>query len=167
MATTLTGALRLAFVACLTDDGELSDPADQVSFLEKWAIANGEAVDCAEELFHDRRTVAFGVTDSIDVAGSLTNGLGQTVTFTKIKMVLIKAAETNPNNLEITMPADGIPMFKTAADAVLLGADDLFLITRRAAAGIAVGAGATDQIDIVNPGGAGSCVYDIYIIGTK
>ena len=80
---------------------------------------------------------------------------------------MILPAAANPNNLEITMPADGIPFLKTATDALLAKPGGAFVLLAPDADGIPVGAGATDQLDIVNPGGAGSCTYRILVIGAK
>ena len=167
MATTLRGALRVQLSTLLQDALDLSSPEDRLDWFEKWVIADGEGADQAEEVWHDTRTVAGSATDSLDLAGGgLLNALGQAVTFTRVKAIILKAAAANPNTLEVTQSASGIPFLKANTDAILLGAGDLLVLTRRGATGIAVGAGATDDLAIVNPA-AGSCTYTVILIGTK
>lgn len=164
MATTLSATLKATFAGTLQNIGDLSTGEDRFSWSLRqiFAASGGDVV--ADQFWSDSRDAA-NTTDSLDLAGALTNKFGESITLTKVKLIIIKAGTTNTVDIEVTMPADGIPIFKTAADAVLLKPGGLFVYLAPAAAGIAVGAGATDQLDLT--AAAGTALYDILIAGVE
>ena len=127
-------------------------PADQVDFF--WS---------------DERLVTTGATDSIDVAGSLTSLLGGTVTFARIKGILLLNSQNsgvaNTTALSLARPgANGVPIFDAASDQITISPGGRILLENPSAAGWAVTAGTGDLISVVNAAGA-SNTYRIFIWG--
>jgi hypothetical protein len=67
----------------------LDKPTDDLRHTVKDSLALGTVADQADEMYHAERTIG-AVPDDIDLAGSLTNALGQTITFVEIVSVLIE-----------------------------------------------------------------------------
>ena len=59
------------------------------------ALDNGTGANQADKVFTDTRTVTTGATDSLDLAGSLTDAFGATITLARVKAILVKAASGN------------------------------------------------------------------------
>lgn len=133
------------------------------------SLADGNAIDKAEHVWYDERTVNASATDSLDLAGSLTNAFGATITFTKLKLIMVENRSTTAGDiLHITRPAaNGVPWAGAAADYVNLGPGGTFLLYCPSVAGIATVTAATgDLIDIVEAGGANNVTYRITLVGT-
>ena len=84
----------------------------------------------------------------------------------KIKAIYIKAASTNTTNLTLFGDALSVPILNTAATTTTLPPGGVFLKTAPPLAGIAVGAGATDIIQVACGAGA-ICSYNVVLIGTS
>lgn len=131
------------------------------------ALADGTGLDQADRIFTDTRTITASSTDSLDLAGALTNAFG-TVTFARIKAVLVKAAAANTNNVNVTRPAaNGVPLFLAAGDGIPVRPGGVFLWMAPDATGVAVTGGTGDLLDLVNSGAGTSVTYDIVIIGAS
>lgn len=164
MARTLSTRLSVQIAALLRDTLDLSTVRDDLEKIFTIDMATGSGSGQANQAWHDARSIASGATDSLDLAGVLVNGLGQTVTFTSIKAVIIKFGSGNTTVVSVTRPAsNGAPIFAAAADAIPYAANGLF-VWCNPNAGIAVTAGTGDLVDLVNAAGA-AATYEIVIIG--
>lgn len=132
------------------------------------SLADGNAVDLAQTVFYDQRTVTASANDSLDLAGGLTDAFGTSLTFTKIKLIYVQNTNTTVgDNIKIVRPAsNGLVVFGAAGDFITLPPGGVFLWYTPAAAGVTVTAATGDLLDITETGGANSNVYRIMIIGT-
>ena len=94
MATSLDSfrlTLRLAwdFVNGL----DLSDVTDEKTLDWNDSLTNGTGTDQGNMMWHDERTLAT-TSEDLDLAGSLVNAFGRTITFTKIKGLFVKNTST-------------------------------------------------------------------------
>jgi hypothetical protein len=133
-----------------------------------WSVSfsNGTASGLASQVWSDTRTLGASATDSLDLAGGLTNAFGVTLTFTKLKLLLVRARSTNnvANNVNVTRPAsNGVPVFLAASDGVPLAPGAMFMFYDPV--GITVTAATGDILAIVNSAGTNSVDYDIVIVG--
>ena len=71
---------------------DLSTAQDPVLVALLSTLANGTGSGQASQVFTDTRTLAGSATEDLDLAGSLTNAFGTTLTFTKIKAIIVRAA---------------------------------------------------------------------------
>lgn len=153
LGATLTGALDIEAVT------------SQIARSWKTSWLDGTGANQANNLWSDTRTLSSGSSENLDLAGSLANALGATLTFTGIKGLLIAASASNTTNLTVGNVTNGITGFLGAAThSILLHPGSMFLITSPAAAGYGVTASTADLIKIANAAGA-SASYDIAIWG--
>jgi hypothetical protein len=156
VASTLTSAL---------DNANGYVPLDLTKILQ-WQTGTG--LDQADKVFHDTRTLAASATEDLDMAGVLIDGFGQTVTFARIKAVVVIAASGNTNNVNVTRPAsNGMAIFLAAGDGVAVRPNGVFAIAAPDATGYAVTAGTGDLLTFTNSAGSTSVTYTIIIIGAS
>jgi hypothetical protein len=137
--------------------------------LTDWSaqVSNGTGAGQASQVYQDTGSIAPSGTTTIDLAGSLTNIFGQTITFTKIKLLAIRAAAANnvANNLQVARPAaNGFVWFLALSDGFYLAPGAWFLWYDPA--GVAVTAGTADLLSLINSAGTNTISYDLVIVGT-
>lgn len=131
------------------------------------SLTNGTSAGQADRMFADTRTLTASATENLDLAGTLLDAYGATLTFVTIKAVFVKAAAANTNNVNVTMPAsNGVPIFLAAGDGIALKPGYTFAWFG-SGAGVTVTPSTGDLLTVTN-GAAGTSVnYDIVIIGTS
>lgn len=169
MAKTLTAELVAKIGWLYQDELDLGNVLDVNSLEVTDELASGTAVDQADLIFHDRRTLTASANDDIDLAGSLVDAFGDTLTFAKIKGILIRNRSTTVGDiLNIGGgSANFINWIAAAGDIVKLGPGGVFLLWNPSTAGYAVTATTADILRITEAGGANSVDYDIVLIGTS
>lgn len=130
-------------------------------------FTNGSGANQASLLFVDQRTVTASANDDIDLAGTLTDNLGGTCVFAKVKGIRIRADATNPGDLLIgPAAANGfLAPFNAAADRIRCAPGGYVDLVNPSAAGWAVVAATGDILRITNGSGGGSATYKIEILG--
>lgn len=162
----LSVTVKSSVAATLTRVLDLATGSTPLSVALSAAFTDGAGLNQANLLWHDQRTITASATDSLDLAGSLTDAFGQSTVFARIKAVVVKAASGNTNNVNVTRPAsNGVPLFLAAGDGIPVKPSGFFVWVDPTAAGVAVTAGTGDLLDLVNSGGGTSVTYDIVIIG--
>lgn len=130
-------------------------------------LLSGTVSGAADLIFTDTRTVTASSTDALDLAGSLSGPVGGTLTFVKLKAILVRAAVGNANNVRINRPAsNGVPLFLAASDGIDVLPGGLFLWVGQGA-GVTVTPATGDLINIDNSGAGTSVSYDVVLVGTS
>ena len=132
------------------------------------SYTSGTGAGAVDMVFTDERTLSASATEDLDLAGSLTGALGTTLTFARIKAILITAAAGNTNNVQVTRPSsNGVPFLMAAGDGIALrpGAGFCWVTGTADATGVAVTAGTGDLITVTNSGGTTSVTYKVVILG--
>lgn len=130
-------------------------------------VANGTGSGQASQVYQDSGTIGPSATVNIDLAGSLANIFGQTIAFTKIKFIAIRASPNNnvANNLQVTRPAaNGFSWFLAGSDGFYLAPGAWFLWYDPA--GVPVTAATADLLALINSAGTNTIAYDLVIVGT-
>ena len=82
-----------SIIATITARGRVTvgidKPTDDLRHSVKDSIALGTSADQADEMYHEERTIGAS-PDDLDLAGGLSNALGQTITFVEIVSVMIE-----------------------------------------------------------------------------
>ena len=160
--------IKLTVASVLTSALDLQPRTAPLNLAKNIALTNGTGANQADRVWADQRTISASATDSIDLAGSLTDAFGAALTFARIKAVLVTAASTNSNNVNVTRPAsNGVPLFIAAGDGIPVRPGGMIVWVAPDATGVAVTAGTGDLLDIVNSGAGSSVTYDIAIIGAS
>jgi hypothetical protein len=167
MAETLTATVTIKEVSNLVGDAsELSTISSKLNDTQTITFANGTAANQANQRFDDTRSVNASSTDSLDLAGGLTNAFGTTLTFTSIKYIRISAASTNGDNLEVGGNANAFgTIFGDDTDKIIIPPGGHFVLSNPAATGFVVTASTGDVLDIANADSGAAASYDIVIIG--
>lgn len=167
----LTTRLELAIRAFQTSALDLGAAAFQPQVNKTLNLADGTTAGRADRLWSDRRTIAASGTDSLDLAASLTDAFGATITFAKVKLLYVEASASNSNNVLVGGAASNgfITPFADATDKLLLrpGAGVVLWTGSADATGYAVTASTGDILAIGNSGAGTSVTYDIAIVGTS
>lgn len=168
---TLTTVLTTQCVADLTTARDLVSAVAPLNYRNRVSLASGTGAGQADLIFSDTRTVNASSNDDLDLAGGLTDAHGATLTFAKIKGLIVTAAAGNTNN--VLVGGDATSTFLTwvvaEPDAVILrpGASFALFAGVADATGYAVTASTGDLLRISNSGAGTSVTYDIVIIGTS
>lgn len=145
---------------------DLSSTKDRVELAVSQAFAHGTGNYQADLIFHDKRTLGDGASENLDLAGSLTDVFGTTLTFAKIKAIIIQNLSTVQTLTVGGAAANAfINWVGDATDKINLPPGGAFCLMAPLA-GFAVTADTGDILKIANS--AGDPVdYNIWIIGTS
>lgn len=166
MAFRLTSFFELD--AEVTSPLDLTTPSNPLSLAKQMSLAQGSGAGQADMMWSDQRTITASSTDALDLAGSLSGPFGGTLTFARIKMIVVLAAAANINNVNVVMPAsNGVPLFLAAADGIAVKPGGVFFWYDPSAAGVVVTAATGDLLNVVNSGAGTPVTYDIHIIGAS
>lgn len=160
--------IALAVVASLTNTLDLAEASVPLNLQSTLRLATGTGTNQADKIFHDRRTLAASGTEDLDLAGVLADPLGVTLTFARIKALIVLASSGNTNNVNITRPAsNGVPLFLAAGDGIGVRPGGLFCWACADATGVAVTGGTGDLVTLTNSAGSTSVTFDVVIVGAS
>lgn len=131
--------------------------------------STGTGAGSADRIWHDQRTIAPSGTDDLDLAGVLTDVFGATVTFVRVKALIVAAAAGNTNNVIVGNAATNgfITWVGGATNTVTVRPGGFLALAASDATSYAVTAGTGDLLRIANSGAGTSVVYDIVVIGAS
>ena len=164
----LTSSVLTKVVANQTSALDLGAGTYPLNFIFKTNMANGTGTSQSDLLFSDQRTITASSTEDIDLAGDLSDAFGNTMTFVKVKAIIITAATANTNNVTVS-PATSNGFngpFNAAADLIAIPPGGSFIVTAPVS-GWTVTAATGDLLTIANSAAGTSVIYDIVIIGTS
>lgn len=166
----LAGTIRTIIDLKHVGTSDLSTLTDTALHEVKLALTAGTSADQIDTLWHDRRTLAGGANETLDLIGSLTNAFGAAASFAKVKAILIyNRTETTGVFLLVGGAASNAwagGMLVDASDKIKIGPGGLNLWASPVD-GYAAAAGSTDNLKIENGHGSTAAEYDIFIIGTS
>ncbi|MFC8491783.1 hypothetical protein ACFUJU_13470 [Streptomyces sp. NPDC057235] len=135
------------------------------------SLVDGTGAGAANRVWTATRTLAASASEDLDLAGVLTDAFGATVSFAKVKGLMVTAADTNSNNVIIGgASSNGFISWVGAAThtvTVRPGGALALLAGSADATGYAVTASTGDLLKVANSGGGSSVTYSIAIIGTS
>jgi hypothetical protein len=160
----VAATIDLAIRAKQTGTADLGTPQIALDIAKSMEFSPGTAaVGQANILFSDTRTLAASASEDLDLAGVLADALGATIAGAEVVAIYIAAAQGNTNDVQVTRPANGVPLFLASGDGLSIGPGDFLLLTNRK--GVTVTAATGDLIHVANGGGTTSVTYDIVVIG--
>lgn len=170
-----SGLMRAVFAGSRVSEKFSIGSGDWDALLAAFATGDSDVpssagVGYANQWYVAERSILTTANDDLDLAGGLTNAMGQVVTFTKIKFLLIaidspdgvKKLRFGPQNVANAWAAGfgalGATLYKDVFDWEVL--------VNNKWAGVAVTAGSADVLRINNPG-AGTVTYRLLVIGVQ
>lgn len=162
----IQGNVNLNISITETGTSGIETPSASLAKAYTWSIANGTGVSQADLKYAATRTLSASANEDLDLAGVLASVFASTLTFVKVRLFYIKAADANPANLTVISKASvGAPIFLALADGIVLepGADFMY---RSPKSGKTITATTADMMNVA-AGAGGSHSYDVVIIGTS
>lgn len=132
------------------------------------ALASGAGL--ADVGWWDRRTLTASSSENIDLAGTLHDPFGNTVTFARIKVLLVAALATNTNNVVVGgggTTFTGLFGATTHTTIIRPGMAVVWMTNTTDATGYPVSSGSTDLLGIANSTSGSSVIYDIAVLGVS
>lgn len=152
----------------LTNPLDLSTVSSPLSYTKQFAFAQGAGLNASDRIFHDTRTIIASGTDSLDLAGVLVDPFGATITFARIKGILVSAATANVNNVVVGAGTNAFSTWMTGTNpTVVVRPGGLLFVLAPDATAYVVTAATADILQIVNSAAGSSVIYDIVIIGAS
>lgn len=165
---TLQANVQVKVGAKLTGAATVGENAHSITLDLVKAFADGAGLNQAEQVYAKSAQLAASGVDSLDLSGALTNGVGASVAFTKIKVIIITAATTNQSTITVGGNAAAFASFLGGATQTLVvRPGGVFVLVAPDAAGYAVTASTADVLDITNDDGSNAADYSITLIGAE
>lgn len=165
----LTTDISLQVIATLTSVLDLATGTVPLNKRTLISLATGTGAAQADKIFHDQRTLAASATEDLDLAGGLTDAFGATLTFARIKAIIVIAASANTNNVLVGGAASNqfINWVSDATDKIVVRPGGMFALVASDATSYAVTAATGDLLRIGNSAGGTGVTYDIIIVGAS
>lgn len=162
-----TATLSASIVGLLTGAVDIGDVQHSVSYGPTISFGDGSGANQITRIFADTRTLAASANEDLDLAGGLTDAIGQTITLARVRGLLIRAAGANTNNVIVGGAASNgwITAFGGATHTITLRPGGILLLAAPDATGYAVTAGTGDLLRIANSSSGTPVSYDIVILG--
>jgi len=130
-------------------------------------MTTGTSSAQADRLYHSRTSISLSSSLTLDLAGSLTDSLGQAFTPASVRGIYVEnRATTTGLDVYIGGNANSVPLFGAAADYFILEPEGLFLATFPID-GPTVTAGTGDIIEVQNPSASTAVTVDAWVWGTS
>lgn len=164
-----SASISLSVAVSQSVAGDVNAAKNTIDVASLLTLLNGTGADQASQAFSDERSLAASTSESLDLAGSLVDAFGNTITFTKIKVMLVMADAANGDNIEVGGAATNAfaSFLGDASDVVIVPPGGLILITAPDANGFAVTAATGDLLKINNADSGAAGTYTIVLIGTE
>lgn len=169
-----TGTITNQVVATLTDADPVGDLAagvaatSKVTTLHGVRLATGTGAGQADLMFSDTRTLGDGSSEDLDLAGSLSDAFGGTITNLRVKAIYIKSSSANTTDLTVGAGTNPWATLLNSAGTITLrpGASFQAIAGEADATAWTVTAGTGDVLQVSNGGGA-TADYDVVVIGAS
>lgn len=155
--------------ALLTGTVDIGTVQHAIQYGPGFAWGDGTGLDSINQVWSDTRTLAASATEDLDLSGSLTNAIGASVAFTKIRGILVRAAVANTNNVIVggASATQFVAWVGGATHTVTVRPGGLLLLLAPDATAYAVSGGSTDLLKIANSSSGSSVTYDILLLGSQ
>lgn len=161
-------------VVRVTVDGKLSGAVDigevihNILYGPTYALSDGSGADQISQVFADQRTLTASATEDLDLNGVLVNAIGATVSFTKVRGLMIRAAAANVNDVVVGAAATNAvsTIFGATTHTIKVKPGGVLLLMAPDVNGYGITAATADLLKIANGGAGTSVVYDIVVLGS-
>lgn len=163
MARNFNGRVELHVTTSYTQNPDIGEAGHEIDKIYLTKFTNGTGANQAQVIFSDSRSTAGN--DDLDLAGGLTDALGNVLTFTSVKTIIVKAADANTTN--VLIGAEGTNEFSSFfgddTDKLVLPPGGVFMITNPGATGFGVTATTADKLRIA--AASGTVAFEVILIG--
>ena len=162
----ITAELRAKITARQTASIDLGTAVADIAVEKVVSLTNGTTANKADLIFTDERTLAASASEDLDLAGTLTDAFGATITMVEVVAIYVEAAAGNTNNVVIGDATAPVPLFGGTNPTFSVKPGGFFFAAAPNAAGMfTVGAGTTDDLKVANSSSGTSVTYKVVILG--
>lgn len=168
MAQSLSAVIIAKFIATLSQTVGAAPAVAPINYPLEFDFVDGSGAGKAHQCWSSlARSIPASSNETLDLSGVLTDAFANSITFTKVKAILIAAAATNTNDVVVGGAASNgfISPFGGATHQVNVKPGGLLLMVAPDANGFAVTGATADQLKISNSGAGTAVAYDIILIG--
>lgn len=166
MAFRLQAYFELA--AEITNPLDLTTVSAPLALARQLVLAQGTGAGQADMIWSDSFTIPISGTQAVDLAGTLVGPFGTTLTFARIKAVIVAAAAGNTNNVNVVSDATNGPLlFLAKGDGIPVKPGGMFFSFDPSAAGTVITPTSADLINLVNSGAGSTVTADVVIVGAS
>ncbi len=160
-------SIGLDLISQLTKVFDLNTANSKLNYQQDFNWTDGSGASQSEAVFHDKRTLSASATEDLDLAGSLVDAFGDTITFTAIKALIVKADATNTNDVHVGGAASNalVNWVGDATDIVVVKPGGLLALIAEDATGYTITAGTADILKIANSAAGTDVTYEIILVG--
>ena len=167
----ISGLITVGLNVVETATSDLSSARDAIAQAISVVLSDGTGINACNKRWADSRSLASGVSDNLDLSGSLTNMYGTTVAFTAVKFMFIQnTTALSASYLDIVPGTNGWSSWAAGGGGFNLpsgysstSAGAFVLLANCTAAGYSVVAGTGDILKITANDGV--VTYNIILIG--
>ncbi len=172
MATSMAASISAAIRAVETRDawGMSAPNASTITDTVGYSLSESGS-DLGDHVYHESYSIANAAEQVVDLAGTLTDKWGNTITFTKVNLIMISSdvaltigGGTGGAGAADAFAAAATTLFAADDDMVNIVAGGWFIIAAPGAAGYVPVAGTADVLCISNDSG-GTAEVDVIIMG--
>ena len=163
----LTASLRVSFKGRQTGANDIAAQDFSPEITKLLEFANGTGANQADLLFVDERTIAASGSEEIDLAGSLSDAFGATITAAEVVGLLVVADAGNTNDVVVGGAASNafVGPFAAADNTVSVGPGGIFAIFSPDASGIGtVTASTGDLLKVANSSSGTGVTYKLAVL---
>lgn len=168
MSTLDAQTLSVNFFATLNNALDLQSATSALSYAQSVGMSSGVGANQADKIFSDTRTIAASGTDDLDLAGVLIDPLGATITMARLKLLIVKAAAANTNNVVMGVGTNPITTILGGTTPTLnIRPGGLLVLAAPDVTGYVVTAATADILRFANSGAGTSVTYDVILVGAS
>lgn len=170
MAQTLDQQLiSLGITATINNPKAKQSVQAVLGIAQSYALTSGTGALQADRVFADTRTIAASGTDPLDLAGSLVDAVGTTITMARVKLLYIAASAANTNNVIVGGAGANtfINWVGAAAHTVTVRPGGFLCLSAPDLTAYVVTAATGDIWQIANSGAGTTVTYDVVVIGSS
>src|SRR6185369_1345402 len=168
MATTLTANINASVNFTFSNALTGITPTVSSAWYYTKALTDGTTAGTANRIYFVQTTIAGGASTTLDLAGSLTDFFGSTITFARINYMWIKlTSDTAATSISVGNAAatQFVNWISSTTATVKIYNDGIFLLGDAGTTSYAVGAGASDFLKILNNDGSNTATLQLCFIG--
>ena len=157
------------YAALLQNAIDLQNVQSQLTYVKSAGLSSGVGASQADKLFTDTRTINASANDDLDLAGVLVDPLGATLTFARIRAIIVAAAAANANTLIMGGGASNpvTTILGGTTPTLTIRPGGILALLAPDATGYVVTAATADILRFTNGGAGTSVQYDIIIVGAS
>lgn len=163
----LTAEIHAQFSATQTAEVVGGESEFKLGLDHALAFANGTLANQADILWSSGTlTLGPSANQTIDIRGVLTDAMGISVVTAELVAIMVVADPDNINDVVVGNAANPVALFSASTATISVKPGGVFLLAAPGAAGQGtIGAGATDELKILNSAGGTSVQFSVTILG--